>query len=696
MANGLPQGFVLDQQAAPQAATEGLPQGFTLDAPQQAPTAQPVAQQPLVPQQPVEQPGFFGRTIEAAKRAFESTDSPMFGEDPKDIARGKKALSDLRATAPKGAVFARDLEEFGAAPELNQFNLESIRSSLAGALIQNEAELANALKSNIPGSEISQDPEGNPLITFPSGKTFAINKPGLSGQDFAQFASRLLAFIPAGRVVGTGVKQLGKGALAAGATETGLQAVEAGVGGEFDPGQIALAGAIQPVAQVAIPAIGAAKRFLGAGTNQAQKELLDESAQSGVKVLTTDLFPPDSFFGRSLQQLGEKLGPLGTGSKRAAQQKARIEVVEELSRKLGLSVDPTPQTSEIVRSLNRGVAKELEKAGQMRGEALFRLSPMGNVPVDKVQEEITKQIAKQTRLRADADPKIIERLNNLSSSIGDANFGLLTALRSNLGDDIAAAAKGDVLPTKAQAPLSSVMKKLTDSMTDFGRSVDRGATSQWLQANKRFSQVFGKAKNSILRGVIKNGNATPEVISTVIKAGKISDLRKLNSLLDSQGKSNARTSIVRDAMEESGGFGAAGANPDRFINALQKPARQRAINTFFGGEDKKQLDGMIRLLEATRRAQQSPAGTGTGLGQLVPGATAVGVPVAAFVEPITTFLTAGTILSAAKGYESKAVRNILIKLSNTPAGSQAEQDIVRGLIPLLSAPLQATRSAEER
>lgn len=628
-----------------------------------------------------------GKALKGAGRQI------LTGQTPSDIKRGEIALQKLRDTAPVGQEFARDLEEFGAAPELNQFNLESVKSSLAANLIMNPAELATSLKENIPGSEISQDPEGNPLIKMPSGETFAINKPGLSGQDFVQFATRLLAFIPSSRVAGAGAQQLAKGAGAAVATEAGLQTAEASLGGEFDKLPVALSGAIQPAAQVITPLVaGAAKRFAAARAGQAQKELLDESAKTGVKVLTTDLFPPESFFGRALRNIGEKLGPLGTGLKRSAQQKARIEVVEEFSKKLGLGVDPTPQTAEMVRSLNRGVAKELEKAGQMRGEAIFRLSPLGNVPVEKVQEEITKQIAKQTRLKADANPQIIERLTNLSDSIGDANFGLLTALRSNLGDDIAAAAKGDALPTKAQAPLAAVMSKLTDSMTEFGRGVDRGATAQWLQANKRFTEVFGKARNSILKNVIKKGDATPETIATVIKAGKISDLRKLNSLLDAQGRSNARTSIIRDAMEESGGFALAGANPDRFVRALQTPARQRAINTFFGGADKKQLDGMIRLLEATKRAQQTAEGTKTGLGELIPGAAVVGIPIAAFMDAFSTFLVGGTIIGAAKGYESKAVRNLLIKLSNTKAASQAEQDIVKGLIPLLAAPAQATQT----
>ena len=104
----------------------------------------------------------------------------------------------MRDTAPMGTEFARDLPEIGEAPELNELSIDSAKRGFAAGLITNEAELANALVSQTPGAEVVQDPEGRALVKFPSGKTYAVNKPGLSGQDFVQFATRALAFSPAG------------------------------------------------------------------------------------------------------------------------------------------------------------------------------------------------------------------------------------------------------------------------------------------------------------------------------------------------------------------------------------------------------------------------------------------------------------------------------------------------------------------
>lgn len=175
-------------------------------------------------------------------------------------------LEEFKRTAPKGASFARDLPEIGAAPELNQFNLDAIKSSLAANLITDEVELGTALRANIPGSELVQDPEGNPIIKMPSGADFAINKPGLSGQDFAQFASRMLSFVPAGRLQG-----VARSALGAGLTETGLQTVEEAAGGEFD---------FEDIGTEAVASAGAGlvlgKLFNVGKVTKKQQEILDE------------------------------------------------------------------------------------------------------------------------------------------------------------------------------------------------------------------------------------------------------------------------------------------------------------------------------------------------------------------------------------------------------------------------------------
>lgn len=144
-----------------------------------------------------------------------------------------------------------ELPEIGHSPELNELSFKGFKRGVAATFIADDRELAKALEANTPGSEVLQDPQGRYAIRMPSGQVYAVNKPGLSPQDFVQFISRALAFTPAGRgVAGIGVPALAKAAGQAALTETGLQAVEAQVGGEFTPSQPAIAAAAAPVGQV--------------------------------------------------------------------------------------------------------------------------------------------------------------------------------------------------------------------------------------------------------------------------------------------------------------------------------------------------------------------------------------------------------------------------------------------------------------
>jgi hypothetical protein len=176
-------------------------------------------------------------------RAAREQQAALYGKTAEELGpsvsrRDQSIMEAYREQAPKGSVFARELEEFGAAPELGEMSVRSIKSALAGNLITNEAELGSALQSQIPGAELSQDPEGNALIKMPSGGTYALNKPGLSGQDFIQFATRALAFIPSVRTGASLASAIGRPA----ATEAALQTTEAAVGGDVDVGDVALAG----------------------------------------------------------------------------------------------------------------------------------------------------------------------------------------------------------------------------------------------------------------------------------------------------------------------------------------------------------------------------------------------------------------------------------------------------------------------
>jgi len=595
-------------------------------------------------------------------------------------------------------------QQLSELPELGEGGLLSGEDRLKAAAIApvlltttNPQELAQVLTSNFPNVGVSMTP---PSVETPQGRLIAVNnktgaivelnKPGLSRLDVIQGLGLTAAFFPSGMagLATGGAKGLGMLAAASGATQAGIEWVQSLGGGEVNPGDIALASAAAPVGQVvASKVLSPLARAVGGKVSEPIKELIKKGKEKGVDILTTDVLPPDTFVKRTVQQLGEKLGVLGTGGKRAAQQKARIEVVEGLAQEMGLSID-TPIEKDIFKSLKSGVAQQLNKASIIRNEAVEKLNQFGDVDVSKALKSIDDQIAAQERLRADASPEIIERLGSLRESIQGADFGLVKDLRSNLIDDITAAYKGETLPTKASAPLQAVKSAIDKDLLSFGKLHDRKAAANWVRSNRIFADGYKKAKNTEIKRLLQKGEGTPETIATILKGGKPSELKRLNSVIGDDGKKAAQLSIIRDALTESGYWGA-GANPDRFATALLKPARQKAVNVFFKGADKKQIEGITRVLQATRRAQEAPVSTATGQQLAAPVAAIAGAQFDAGIS----FGIAGSLAGISRAYESAGMRSLLLRMASAPKGSKAEQVVLNKLLPFFNAAAQNAKEA---
>jgi hypothetical protein len=148
------------------------------------------------------------------------------------------------------------LPEWTGMPELNQLSVASLKSAL-GTLVTNPQETVQILQANFPGLQARQDAKGNFILrSSVDQKEYAI-PPGFSVGDIPRALGGLLAFTPAGRATTI------PGAVAAGAaTQTAIEATQAGTGGRFDTADVALAGAgggagqvVQRTVQAAIPPV---------------------------------------------------------------------------------------------------------------------------------------------------------------------------------------------------------------------------------------------------------------------------------------------------------------------------------------------------------------------------------------------------------------------------------------------------------
>lgn len=150
------------------------------------------------------------------------------------------------------------LPDYAAMPELNTFSMASFKSAL-GTMISSPEETIQIIKSNYPGVQVTQDEKGNFVLQSSIDGQFYAIKPGFQVSDIPRAVGAVAAFTPAGRAVTI------PGAIAAGAgTQAVIEATQAGTGGRFDTGEVALAGALGGAGQ-AVTRIPQAVRDVRAG-----------------------------------------------------------------------------------------------------------------------------------------------------------------------------------------------------------------------------------------------------------------------------------------------------------------------------------------------------------------------------------------------------------------------------------------------
>lgn len=420
-------------------------------------------------------------------------------------------------------------------------------------------------------------------------------------------------------------------------------------------------------------------------------QVIKAGERAGVPVLTTDVAPPTSFLGKWTQQLSERLGPLGSGTARQSQQIARQNVVETLAKDFDVALD-SEFAGDMVKSLNAKSARKMQGAMLARNKAVQSLDQFGEVAVDKTIGAIDAILAKQAKLGAKADNTLITNMNNTKEAIQGGDFSLVKDIRTDIIDDLMAVRKGDDF--RSEGALQSVKSAIDKDMAKFASVNDKGAGTAWRAANRNLAEELGLAKNTELRRIFKSGAATPEQVMPILLSGKRSQLQRLNGSMGPQGRAAAKAAIIQDVLKQSG-YLSGNVNPDRLASALNRPQIKQAIDVFFEGSGKKEIEGITKLLNATRRAQQASAAPATGV-QNLPLIGAGGLGAGLTVAPMTTLAAAGTLSALAKAYESKGFRNLLVRLGNTQKGSKEELNILERIGPTaLPGSMVATEAQQQ-
>ncbi|EJM2246160.1 DNA transfer protein [Escherichia coli] len=441
--------------------------------------------------------------------------------------------------------------------------------------------------------------------------------------------------------------------------------------------------AAQGVLSAAAKGIGRGITAVRGEISPADQQLLKRAAAADVPVMTSDVVPPKTKLGNQLQGYSEGV-IAGTGPMRAAQQDARTKLVNRFTEKYG-DYDP----SVVVDSLKSGVAREKSLAKSKLNNLSGR---MVGKPVDTsgAIRAIDGAVNELGKLKGVSDTQTISALNDYKNAIqeitnGDDAFELLDKLRTQFRIDV----KGDrtVLPSMSQTMVDRVYNSLTNSLS---KSIAKGLSpkdaSAWRAGKADYAKMATHATQTRLKNVLNKGDLTPEAVNTIVYGQYGSDIARLYGKLDQKGKDMLRAAYISKIADK------VGDSPQKMmteLGKLQKQANGQVFKTVFGGKNGKEIEGMLSILDATKRASEANIVTKTGM------------TLAPLVRVIGNLKTGGALLAGETGiglmsrvYESPMARNALLRLANTKAGTPAYE---RALSKAANAirPLLATEATQQ-
>lgn len=407
-------------------------------------------------------------------------------------------------------------------------------------------------------------------------------------------------------------------------------------------------------------------------------QVVKDAAQAGVRVMTSDVKPPKTFAGKSAQAVGERIPFAGTGAARMAQQEQRVAAVKNLL---------TDHGAVVADDAVDAVAADLAKT---RGAALKRLTAAkdsviqglpGAVQTPQAIKAIDEQIARLSGINADKFAPVIRELESFKANLSSGKtLDQIEGNRRLLGDLFKAPELASV-SGDGQKALNAIYGPLRSDMGNFIKANGgQAAFNKWKGANDQLAAMAGELGNKTFKSVLADAQATPENVAKMLFSKKPSDVARLYSNLSAEGRMKAQAAVLHKAMQDAGGFEA--ISPDRFANSIAKLGKTAGVH--FEAPDLARLDGLSRVLEATKRASVAAAAPPTGVQNSLP---IIGAVLADMFGSAGGAITGGAGVGLiARAYESAPVRNALLRLGRAPKGSPVEvAQLERAVVAISSA-----------
>lgn len=535
------------------------------------------------------------------------------------------------------------------------------------------AEMAERVAKESGGVVIDGE-NGEKIISLPE-RRYSLNKPGLSPEDVASGVATAASFTPAGRAGG-----LVSAGLRAAGTDALIQGTTSYMGGtDIDPFQVGLSGVLGTGGKAFENIVGAAARAIKGKMSPEAETLLRNAEQHNVDVMTSDVVPPKNSFQRQMQQAGEQ-SFAGTGQRRSIQESQREAMVGDMAqmidREFGIYA-PHILQSEVSSGLSRAKAAQGNIINEINGL-------MGDAPVVATRSvaSIDEAIQKMSK-SLNPDDAAIQTLSKLKDRLSSGeSFSSLRELRTDLRE--AMQGSNLVMPSRSDAAYQKINSALTSDMNSaVGRTLGGDALNKLRGANNEYRRIARGVEKTGLKNAIEKGDVTPELINNIVYSKRPSDIARIYGMVNERGKNQLRSAYLTKALESAGG------SPRSMTTQLDNMINQsggQIFKTIFNPRQRKMIEGMQEVLEATSRASTANQVTQTGMSLITPSRVAGGL----LTGGGTTLAEAGTGLIA-RMYESSPVRNMLLRLANTPKGSTAYDRLISKISQSVTAVSQGEK-----
>lgn len=432
----------------------------------------------------------------------------------------------------------------------------------------------------------------------------------------------------------------------------------------------------------------------------AYKEIDDLGKQFDVRTSVGDI-NRGAFTGRAETAL-EQVPVLGMGGFREAQNAQAVAATGKVSNKLKQALSETdykamPSIRAAAAAGDRNAARVLniaETAGDDTGRVLqasaevraFRESNIASRLYDKVDEAVaasgndivapTKTEAvinaaldKQSASLAPDDDilrelsKVMERVNDTGVEKNFANMRLLRSQLGDLADKYGAPINGN---RAASRVFADARQAVDDDIAEFALNSGNTAIKKAYQRADKFYKSAMQRSDKAIANAMKN-NKPDEIYNAFVKTGKGDRANNFYQALDPKGQAALRYQMADEAINKATNESTGNFSPAKFSGEFERMAEP--YSNIFKGDDKKQMDGLVKLMRHVERAGQYKENPPTG-NRVIPWLVAG----ASTIDPTIAIRVIGMSAFAKSMLTTRAGKNLLLAANKLPEAQQAALD----------------------